>query len=149
MDLWILSGTTRVSCYQKKHSSTHTYHGHQSSLICFLHLLRSMASPLPVQFMCLTVFFHSLQVLFCLALAWHPPLHTFLHPIIVFFLRHITWNYLVCHIPIWPFSSLLAEVPPCFPFLQVCMFSYTVGLCIHVVVSLVKHKLKVKVGLSK
>jgi len=36
--LWILSRTTRVSQYQKKHSSTHTY-CHQSSLICFLHLL--------------------------------------------------------------------------------------------------------------
>jgi len=35
---------TRMSRYQKKHSPTHTYHGHQSSLICFLHLLRSMAS---------------------------------------------------------------------------------------------------------
>jgi len=42
--LWILSGTTRMSRYQKKHSPTHTYRGHQSSLICFLHLLWSMAS---------------------------------------------------------------------------------------------------------
>ena len=30
--LWILSGTTRVSRYQKKHSPTHTHRGHQSSL---------------------------------------------------------------------------------------------------------------------
>jgi len=44
--LWILSWTTRVSRYQKKHSPTHTFRGHQSSLICFLHLLRSMASSL-------------------------------------------------------------------------------------------------------
>jgi len=44
--LWILSGTTRVSRYQKKHSPTPTYCGHQSSLICFLHLLWSMASSL-------------------------------------------------------------------------------------------------------
>jgi len=44
--LWILSGTTRESRYQKKHSPTHTYCGHQSSLICFLHLLWSMASSL-------------------------------------------------------------------------------------------------------
>ena len=44
--LWILSGTTWLSRCQKKHSPTHTYHGHQSSLICFLHLLRSMASSL-------------------------------------------------------------------------------------------------------
>jgi len=39
--LCILSGTTRVSWYQKKHSPTHTYRGHQSSLICFLHLIQS------------------------------------------------------------------------------------------------------------
>ena len=30
--LWILSGTTRVSRYQKKHSPNHTHRGHQSSL---------------------------------------------------------------------------------------------------------------------
>ena len=44
--LWILSQTTWVSLYQKKHSPTHIHRGHQSSLICFLHLLRSMASSL-------------------------------------------------------------------------------------------------------
>jgi len=44
--LWILSGTTWVSRYQKKQSSNHTYCGHQSSFICFIHLLRSMASSL-------------------------------------------------------------------------------------------------------
>jgi len=43
---WILSGTTRVNQYQKKHSSIHTYRGHQSSLICSLCLLWSMASSL-------------------------------------------------------------------------------------------------------
>jgi len=42
--LWTLSETTRVSRNQKKHSPTHTYGGHQPSLICFHHLLRSMAS---------------------------------------------------------------------------------------------------------
>jgi len=46
---------------------THTYRGHQSSLICFLH------SILSVQFTCLTVFF---QVFFGLPLDLHPPLHT-------------------------------------------------------------------------
>jgi len=45
-DLWILSGTTWVSWYQKKHSPAHTYRGHQSSLVCLLHLLWSTASPL-------------------------------------------------------------------------------------------------------
>jgi len=44
--LRILSGTTPVSRYQKKHSPTHTYCGYQSSLIYFLHLLWSMASSL-------------------------------------------------------------------------------------------------------
>jgi len=44
--LWILSKTTQFSQYQKKPSLTHTYHGHQSSLICFIHLIRSMASSL-------------------------------------------------------------------------------------------------------
>jgi len=37
--LWTLSGTTRVIWYQKKHSPTHTYRGHQSFIIFFLHLL--------------------------------------------------------------------------------------------------------------
>ena len=46
MTLWIFSGTTQVSRYQKKHSPTHTYRGHQSSLTRCLHLLRSMASSL-------------------------------------------------------------------------------------------------------
>jgi len=44
--LLIVSRTTQASRYQKKYSPTHTYRGHQSSLICFLHLLRSMASSL-------------------------------------------------------------------------------------------------------
>ena len=46
MVVWILSCTIRVSQYQKIHSLTHTYHGHQLSLICFLHLLQSMTSSL-------------------------------------------------------------------------------------------------------
>ena len=44
MALWILTKTTRVSRYQKKHSPTHTYPDHQSPFICFLHLLQCMAS---------------------------------------------------------------------------------------------------------
>jgi len=46
MALCILSGTTQVSWYQKKHSPTHTDRGHPSSLMCFLRLLQSMASSL-------------------------------------------------------------------------------------------------------
>jgi len=44
MAIWILSGITQMSWYQKKHSPTHTYCVHQSSLISFLYLLWSMAS---------------------------------------------------------------------------------------------------------
>ena len=74
--LGILSGTTRVSRYQKKHSPTHTYHGHQSSLICFLHLLRSMLSSLfnLCAWQCFCKI--TLQVFFGLPLSLHPPLHT-------------------------------------------------------------------------
>jgi len=35
----LLSCTTRVGRYQKKHSPTHTYPDHQTSFINFLHLL--------------------------------------------------------------------------------------------------------------
>jgi len=78
MALWILAGTTRVSRYQKKHSPIHTYRGHQSSLICFVHLIRFMASSLfnPHDWQSFsTISIHSNFSLVYI-LAWHPPLHT-------------------------------------------------------------------------
>jgi len=82
LQLWILSGTTRVSRYQKKHSPTHTYRGHQLSLVCFIR-----------QFTCLTIFFHNFSPSFLRSTSWlctlHFILHIFLHSIIVFFLRHM------------------------------------------------------------
>ena len=42
----LLSGTTWVGRYQKKHSPTHTHLDHRTSFIIFLHLQRSMASSL-------------------------------------------------------------------------------------------------------
>ena len=87
---WILSGTTRVSRYQKKHSPSHTYCGHQSSIICFIHLLQSMSSSLFN--LCASLFPQSLSK-FSLVYLWLGTLHfmlrTFLHPIIVFFLQHM------------------------------------------------------------
>jgi len=86
MALCIFSGTTQVSQYQKKHSPTHTYCGRQSSLICFLHLTRSMESSMfslhtwqsfstiSPSFLCSTSWPGTLQFI----------LHTFLHPIIDF-----------------------------------------------------------------
>jgi len=88
--------TTWVSWYQKKHSPTHTYSGHQSFLICFLHLLRvaiTIHGIFPVQFICLLVFFHYLSPSFLWSTSWpdilHFILHTFLHPITVFFSQHM------------------------------------------------------------
>jgi len=146
--LWILSGTTRVSQYQKKHSPTDTYPDHQSSFICFLLLLWSMASS---QFnLCAWQSFCtiSVQVLFGLPLGLAPSTSYSIH----FFTKsfyfcstcpyhrnlfccstkiissnpNLSLNslylelYLLpyCHTSIWPFSSLSAEVPSHFLFLQ-------------------------------
>ena len=75
--LWILSGTTHVSRYQKKHSPSHNYRGHQSSFICFIHLIRFVASSLFNLHAWQSFFSQSLSK-FSLVylLAWHPPLHT-------------------------------------------------------------------------
>jgi len=106
-------GSTNVSRYQKKYSPTHTYRGHQSSLICFIHLLWSMASSL-------TVFFHNLSK-FSLVylLAWDPPPH---------FICKMTAK---CHIwgvesqwGLWPWNSISGEIfvhctyPPSFIILR-------------------------------
>ena len=80
----LLSGTTRVRRYQKKHSPTHTHPDHRTSFIIFLHLQWSMASSL---FSYMNVWVQawqsslttSLQVLFGLPLgllALDPQLHT-------------------------------------------------------------------------
>jgi len=84
---WILSGTTRVSRYQKKHSLT--------TLIVVInhpYLLSPSATIhgiLRIQSTCSTVFFHNLSASFLWSTSWpgtlHFILHTFLHPIIVIF----------------------------------------------------------------
>jgi len=72
MTLWILSGTTRVSRYQKKHSPSHNYRGHQSSLICFIHLMLSMASSLFNLRACQSFSTISVQVFFGLPFGLSP-----------------------------------------------------------------------------
>jgi len=83
--------TTQFSQHQKKHSPTHTYRGHQSSLICFLHRLWSKASSLFNMCACQSFSTISVQVLFGLPLGQAPPLHTtyISSTIIVFFSHHI------------------------------------------------------------
>jgi len=76
MAVWTLSRTTQVSWYQKKHSPTHTYYGHQPSLICFLHLLRSMASSLFNLRACQLFSTICLQVFFGLPLGLAPSTST-------------------------------------------------------------------------
>ena len=77
----VLSGTTRVSRYPKKHSATHNYHGHESFLICFFHLIWSIAPSLfnPHSWQS----FHNLSPSFPWSISWpgtlHFILHTFLH----------------------------------------------------------------------
>ena len=117
--LWILSRTTHVSQYQKKHSPTHTYCGHQSSLICFLHLLQSMRSSLFN--LCLSLFPQSLSK-FSLVylLAWHPPFHTpysihyyFIFEYLLSWLKlnlHLI-NHLIMYITM-PEVKLIAELMP-------------------------------------
>jgi len=86
-----LSGTNRVSWYQKKHSPT--YHpDHHSIFISFFHLLRSIASSL-FKLRAWQSFLHN----FCPHPPWstswfealHLVFHTFLYPITVFFLQHM------------------------------------------------------------
>ena len=74
--LWILSGTTRVSRYKKKHSPTHKYCGHQSSLSASS-IYYNPWHPLYSNPVLYSLFPQSLSK-FSLVylLAWHPLLHT-------------------------------------------------------------------------
>ena len=69
--LWILSW---MSLFQKKHSPTHTHRGHQSSLICFIHLRGSMASSL-FNLRAWQSFFHNLSPSFLWSTSWPGTLH--------------------------------------------------------------------------
>jgi len=69
--LWILSGTTRVSRYQKKHSPTHLVINHPY----LLPPSTTIHGILPVQFTCLTVFFHNLSPSFLWSTSWPGTLH--------------------------------------------------------------------------
>ena len=68
------------------HSLTHTYHGHQSSLICFIHLIWSMASSLfnPRAWQSFSTI--SLQVFFGLPLGLAPSTSCSIH----FFTRSLS-----------------------------------------------------------
>ena len=137
-----LSGTTRVSRYQKNHSPTH-HPDHHPIFIGFFHLPQSIASSLfklrAWQSFCTT----SLHVLFGLPLGLEPStsysIHFFTQSVysfrntcpynrklfccsinIISSIPSLSVNSLLgtlsftFYTSIWPFSSMLAEVPPHF-----------------------------------
>ena len=69
--LWYLSGTTRVSRYQKKHSPTHTHRGHQSSQSAFSIYYDPWHPPYSIHVL-YSLFPQSLQVFFGLPLGLVP-----------------------------------------------------------------------------
>jgi len=75
MALWTLSGTTRVSRYQKKHSPTHTYRDHESFLICIYYdpWHPPCSTYVPDSLFC-TIPLSKFSLFYLLA--WHHPLHT-------------------------------------------------------------------------
>ena len=81
-----LSGTTRVSRYQKKHSPAH--HPDHPVFISFFHLPRSIASSL-FKLRAWQSFFHNFCPCPVWSTSWSGALylifHTFLHPVNVFF----------------------------------------------------------------
>jgi len=146
--LSILSGTTRVSRYQKKHFPTHTHRGHQSSLSAFSVYYDPWCPPYAIH-MLHSLFPQSLSKfsLVCL-LAWHPSLHTPYISSPNHFLLFATHAHTIatcfavvprlCHLILVSLSTLYSEllscnftphihltilisaseVPPHFPFLQ-------------------------------
>jgi len=89
--IWILSGTTRVSWYQKKHSPTHTYLDHPlSASSIYYDPWHPPCSIYVPDSPCSTI---SRSPSFLWSTSWPGTLnlilHTFLHPIIVFFLHHM------------------------------------------------------------
>jgi len=72
---------------------THSHLSWSSVVPYMLHPSNTIQGILSVQFTCLTVFFHNLCPSFLWSTSWsgtlHFILHTFLHPIIVFFLQHV------------------------------------------------------------
>jgi len=90
--LWNLSVTTRVSQHQKKHSPTHTHRGHQSYQSAFSIYYDPWHPPFSIHVL-YSLFPQSLSPSFLWATSWsgtlHFILHTFLHPIVVFFSQHM------------------------------------------------------------
>jgi len=120
--LWILSGTIRVTGYLKKHLSTHT--PSWSSIIPYL-LCPSITirGIFPVQFTCLTVFFHNLKVFFGLPLRLAPSTSFSIH----FFYGHYRTLIVSHSLPVksnhWFASPLTESAQNCF-----CDFGFSTAM---------------------
>ena len=126
-----LSGTTRVSRYQKKYLLTH-HRDHHPVFISFFHLLRSIASSLfklhAWQSFCTT----SVHVLFGLPLCLEPLyliFHTFLHPVSVS-LQHMS-------IPSQPvLLKIISSIPSLStPYLELLSFTLTLHIHLTILIS--------------
>jgi len=74
--LWILTGTMWVIRYQKKHSPTHTYRGHQISVSASSIYYDPWHPPYSIHVL-YSLFPQSLfEFSLVYLMAWHPPLHT-------------------------------------------------------------------------
>jgi len=97
--VWILSGQSGRASTRR---NTHCANSHLAWSLVISYLLPPyvmMYGILPVQFMCLTVFFHNLCPRFLWSTSWPGTLHfillTFLHPVIVFFSQHIPISHTI------------------------------------------------------
>ena len=121
-----LSRTTRVSWYQKKHSPTHHPDAHPV-FISFFHPPRSLASSL-FKPRAWQSFLHNLCPCRLLSASWsgalHLILHTFLHPISVFFFTAHAHTIATCFAAV----SILYHLFLVFlstPYLELCYLNIT------------------------
>ena len=126
----LLSGTTRVGQYQKKHSPTHTYPNHQLSFINFLHLLQSIASSLFSLHAWQTFSTTSLQVLFGLPLSLGPSTSYSMD----FFTQSLSSFRRTCPYHRSLFccntnaTSSISNLSISAPYLEICLLATTMGL---------------------
>ena len=105
-----------MSRYQKKHSPTHTPHGHHSVIPYLPSPTIMIHGILPVQFTGPTVFIHNLSPSFLWSTSWpgtlHFILHTLLHPIIVFLSSTCKYhhNLLCCSTEIMSSNPSLSQL---------------------------------------
>jgi len=90
--LWILSGTTQVSQYQKKHSPTHIYRSHQSSLNSASSIYYNPQHP-PCSMYVPDSLFSTISLLFLWSASWPAPSTSYY---INFFIQSLSLFHSTC-----------------------------------------------------